>query len=123
MVEQAHKAIVDGKAHSVFNGRMAVAQKAQHTSASQLNRNLLLSDQARVDTKPQLEIVADNVKCAHGATVSQLQSDEIFYLQSRGISASQAQRLLIYAFAMEILDRIPLVTLRSRLAQTIAQWA
>lgn len=123
VVEQAHKAIVDGKAHSVFNGRMAVAQKAQHTSASQLNRNLLLSDQARVDTKPQLEIVADNVKCAHGATVSQLQSDEIFYLQSRGISASQAQRLLIYAFAMEILDRIPLVTLRSRLAQTIAQWA
>ncbi len=123
IVEQEHKAIVDGRAHSVFNGRMAVAQKAQLTSASQLNRNLLLSDTARVDTKPQLEIVADNVKCAHGATVSQLQSDEIFYLQSRGISAPQAQRLLIYAFAMEILDKIPLETLRSRLAEAIAQWS
>jgi Fe-S cluster assembly protein SufD len=121
-VEQEHKAIVDGRAHSVFNGRMAVAQKAQLTSASQINRNLLLSDQARVDTKPQLEIVADNVKCAHGATVSQLQADEIFYLQSRGISAPAAQRLLIYGFAMEILERIEVETLRSHLAQTITQW-
>ncbi|TVQ15006.1 MAG: Fe-S cluster assembly protein SufD [Leptolyngbya sp. DLM2.Bin27] len=121
-VEQDHKAIVDGRAHSVFNGRMAVAQKAQLTSASQLNRNLLLSDKARVDTKPQLEIVADNVKCAHGATVSQLQADEIFYLQSRGISAAAAQRLLIYGFAMEILERIEVETLRSRLAETITQW-
>jgi Fe-S cluster assembly protein SufD len=122
-VEQEHKAIVDGRAHSVFNGRMAVAQKAQLTGASQINRNLLLSDQARVDTKPQLEIVADNVKCAHGATVSQLQADEIFYLQSRGISAPAAQRLLIYGFAMEILERIEVETLRSHLAQTITQWA
>ncbi len=121
-VEQQHKAIVDGKAHSVFNGRVVVAQKAQQTNASQLNRNLLLSDKARVDTKPQLEIVADDVKCAHGATVSQLQADEIFYLQSRGISANQAQRLLIYAFAMEILDRIPLESLRANLAQRITQW-
>jgi Fe-S cluster assembly protein SufD len=122
IVEQQHKAIVDGKAHSVFNGRVVVAQKAQQTNASQLNRNLLLSDKARVDTKPQLEIVADDVKCAHGATVSQLQADEIFYLQSRGISAAQAQRLLIYAFAMEILDRIPLESLRANLAQRITQW-
>jgi Fe-S cluster assembly protein SufD len=120
-VEQIHKAIVDGTAHSVFNGRIVVAQPAQLTNASQLNRNLLLSNRARVDTKPQLEIVADNVKCAHGATVSQLQADEIFYLQSRGISAAQAQRLLIYAFAMEILDRIPIESLRSRLSKAIAQ--
>ncbi|MEO1069948.1 MAG: SufD family Fe-S cluster assembly protein, partial [Cyanobacteria bacterium J06638_6] len=83
---------------------------------------LLLSDQARIDTKPQLEIVADNVKCAHGATVSQLQADEIFYLQSRGISAPQAQRLLIYGFAMEILEKIPLAELRSRLSEVIAKW-
>ncbi len=123
IVEQEHKTIVDGRAHSVFNGRVAVAQKAQSTSASQLNRNLLLSDKARVDTKPQLEIVADNVKCAHGATVSQLQADEIFYLQSRGISAPAAQRLLIYGFAMEILERIEVETLRSHLAETINQWA
>ncbi|MFQ4140040.1 Fe-S cluster assembly protein SufD [Nodosilinea sp. PGN35] len=122
-VEQEHKAIADGRAHSVFNGRMAVAQQAQLTNASQLNRNLLLSDQARIDTKPQLEIVADNVKCAHGATVSQLQADEIFYLQSRGISAAAAQRLLIYAFAMEILETIEVETLRSRLAAHISQWA
>ncbi|PSR15176.1 Fe-S cluster assembly protein SufD [filamentous cyanobacterium CCP3] len=122
VVEQQHKVIVDDHAHSVFNGRVAVAQKAQLTNASQLNRNLLLSDKARVDTKPQLEIVADNVKCAHGATVSQLQADEIFYLQSRGISAPQAQRLLIYAFAMEMLEKIPVESLRSRLAETIAQW-
>ncbi|MEB3288837.1 MAG: Fe-S cluster assembly protein SufD [Leptolyngbya sp.] len=121
-VEQQHKAIVDGKAHSVFNGRVMVSQKAQQTNASQLNRNLLLSDKARVDTKPQLEIVADDVKCAHGATVSQLQADEIFYLQSRGIRAAQAQRLLIYAFAMEILDRIPLESLRATLAERITQW-
>ncbi|MBE9109541.1 Fe-S cluster assembly protein SufD [Nodosilinea sp. LEGE 07298] len=123
VVEQQHKVIVDDHAHSVFNGRMAVAQKAQLTSASQLNRNLLLSDKARVDTKPQLEIVADNVKCAHGATVSQLQADEIFYLQSRGISAPQAQRLLIYAFAMEMLETIAVETLRLRLAETISKWA
>ncbi|MGB3137532.1 MAG: Fe-S cluster assembly protein SufD [Nodosilinea sp.] len=122
VVEQQHKAIVDDKAHSVFNGRVAVAQHAQLTSASQLNRNLLLSDKARVDTKPQLEIVADNVKCAHGATVSQLQADEIFYLQSRGISAPQDQRLLIYAFAMEILDKLPVASLRSRLSETISKW-
>jgi Fe-S cluster assembly protein SufD len=122
VVDQEHKTLVDGRAHSVFNGRVVVAQPAQLTSARQLNRNLLLSDQARVDTKPQLEIVADNVKCAHGATVSQLQADEIFYLQSRGINAAQAQRLLIYAFAMEILETLPLASLRSRLADLVSQW-
>ena len=121
-VEQAHRAIVDDRAHSVFNGRIVVPQAAQFTNASQLNRNLLLSNQARVDTKPQLEIVADNVKCAHGATVSQLQADEIFYLQSRGISAGQAQRLLIYAFAMDILQTIPMASLRDRLSAVLGDW-
>ncbi|MGF1569004.1 MAG: Fe-S cluster assembly protein SufD [Nodosilinea sp.] len=120
-IEQLHKCIVDGKAHSVFNGRIAVSQAAQLTAASQLNRNLLLSDRARVDTKPQLEIVADNVKCAHGATVSQLQADEIFYLQSRGISAPQAQRLLIHAFAMEVLNTISVPSLRLALTQAMTQ--
>lgn len=121
-VEQAHRAIVDDQAHSVFNGRIVVPQAAQFTNASQLNRNLLLSNRARVDTKPQLEIVADNVKCAHGATVSQLQADEIFYLQSRGISAAQAQRLLIYAFAMDILQTLPMASLRDRLSAALADW-
>jgi Fe-S cluster assembly protein SufD len=120
-VEQRHRTIVDDRAHSVFNGRIVVSQAAQFTNASQINRNLLLSDQARVDTKPQLEIVADNVKCAHGATVSQLQADEIFYLQSRGLSASQAQRLLVYAFAMEILHTIPITSLREVLRATLAE--
>ena len=119
--DQLHKTLVDDRAHSVFSGRIVVPHAAQLTNASQLNRNLLLSDKGRVNTKPQLEIVADNVKCAHGATVSQLQADEIFYLQSRGIDAKQAQRLLIYAFAMEILDRIFLESLRLQLIEPIHQ--
>ena len=93
------------------------------TNASQLNRNLLLSSKARVDTKPELDIVADNVKCAHGATVSQLQADEIFYLQSRGISAEQAQRLLLYGFAMEIVEKITVAPLRQSLSDRLTQWA
>lgn len=120
-VDQLQKNIIDDRAHSVFSGRIIVPHDAQLTNASQLNRNLLLSDKGRVDTKPQLEIVADNVQCAHGATVSQLENNELFYLQSRGISAEQAQRLLIYAFAMEILNQIPLTTLRQQLTETISQ--
>ena len=118
-VDQVYKGIVDDRSHSVFSGIIDVAQAAQMTSARQLNRNLVLSDKARVDTKPQLEIVADNVKCAHGATVSQLANDEIFYLQSRGIDAVQAQRLLIYAFAMEIIDPIPVASLKASLTDIV----
>lgn len=116
---QLHKCIVDDKAHSVFNGKVNVPQAAQMTNASQLNRNLLLSSKGRVDTKPQLEIVADNVKCTHGATVSQLDADEVFYLRSRGIDAKQAQDLLIYAFAAEILREIPLKSLVDTLSRRI----
>jgi Fe-S cluster assembly protein SufD len=112
---------VDGRAHAVFNGRVWVPRAAQQTNASQLNRNLLLSDKARVDTKPELDIVADNVKCAHGATVSQLDAQEVFYLQSRGISADQAQRLLIYGFAMEMIETIPLASLREQLITAVTQ--
>ena len=119
--EQVHKAIVDDSAHSVFNGRVWVPHEAQLTNASQLNRNLLLSNKARVDTKPELDIVADNVKCAHGATVSQLDANEVFYLQSRGISAEAAQRLLIYGFAMDIIDRIPIPSLTQTLTDTVTQ--
>lgn len=120
---QIQKNIVDDRAHSVFNGKVYVSQDAQLTDASQLNRNLMLSSKARVDTKPELDIVADNVKCAHGATVSQLQADEVFYLQSRGISAEQAQRLLLYGFAMEIVDKISLAPLRASLSDRLNQWA
>ncbi|NEP18843.1 MAG: Fe-S cluster assembly protein SufD [Leptolyngbya sp. SIO4C1] len=119
---QLQKNIVDERAHAVFNGRVYVPHEAQLTNAAQLNRNLLLSEKARVDTKPELDIVADNVKCAHGATVSQLQADELFYLQSRGIDAGQAQRLLLYAFAMEILEKIEIPALQDRLAQHLTEW-
>ena len=120
---QLHKCIVDDKAHTIFNGRVNVPQAAQLTDAAQLNRCLLLSPKARVDTKPQLEIVADNVKCTHGATVSQLEADEVFYLQSRGIDAESAQSLLIYAFAFEILGKIPVESVQKRLSQFVSAHA
>jgi Fe-S cluster assembly protein SufD len=113
---QLHKCIVDDRAHAIFNGKVFVPQAAQQTNAGQLNRNLLLSSNARIDTKPQLEITADNVKCAHGATVSQLEDDEIFYLQSRGLDIETAKILLINAFAVEIIDRIPVASVREKLA-------
>ncbi|MGK7916828.1 MAG: SufD family Fe-S cluster assembly protein, partial [Prochloraceae cyanobacterium] len=104
----------------VFNGKIIVPKAAQLTNAAQLNRNLLLSPKARVNTKPELQITADNVKCSHGATVSQLEDDEVFYLRSRGLTESDARYLLIDAFAAEILQRLPIESLRKRLAQCIA---
>ncbi len=116
---QLHKCIVDDRAHAVFNGKVFVPQAAQQTNAGQLNRNLLLSSTAKIDTKPQLEITADNVKCSHGATVSQLEDDEIFYLQSRGLDVETAKILLINAFAVEIIDRIPVASVREKLAVAV----
>ena len=118
---QLHKCIVSDRAHTVFNGKVFVPKAAQHTDATQLNRNLMLSDKARVDTKPELQITADNVKCAHGATVSQLEADEIFYLRSRGLSENDANQLLIDAFAADIIDRLPLASLRNKITKTIEQ--
>ena len=106
-LDQLHKAIADGAGRSVFNGAVAVPRAAQRTDAVQLSRSLLLSERARIDTKPQLEIVADDVKCAHGATVSRLQSEELFYLQSRGIAAATASRLLLRGFCGEVLRELP----------------
>lgn len=116
---QVHKCIVDDRAHAIFNGKIFVPKPAQLTNAGQLSRNLLLSPKARVDTKPQLEITADNVKCSHGATVSQLESDEVFYLQSRGIDADTARRLLTSAFAYEVIREISFPSLRESLAQFV----
>ena len=121
MSRQLHKCIVGDKAHTVFNGRVFVAKAAQLTDAGQLNRNLLLSAKARVDTKPQLEIIADNVKCSHGATVSQLEDDEIFYLQSRGINATDAQNLLVNAFAAEIIHELPISSLQQTLLKAVTR--
>ena len=118
---QLHKCIVSDKAHAVFNGKVFVPQAAQLTNAGQLNRNLLLSPKARVDTKPQLEITADNVKCSHGATVSQLEDDEVFYLQSRGLNETEARNLLIDAFAAEIINQLPVTSLRKQLSQLVKE--
>jgi Fe-S cluster assembly protein SufD len=119
-VNQLHKCIIDGQAHAVFNGKVFVPQAAQMTDAAQLNRNLLLSPKARIDTKPELQITADNVKCSHGATVSQLEEDEVFYLRSRGLNEYDARHLLIDAFAAEILENIPVDSLQQRLTQCVA---
>jgi Fe-S cluster assembly protein SufD len=116
---QLHKCIVDGAAHAVFNGNIMVRAGAQRTDSSQSSRNLLLSGKARVDTKPQLEIFADDVKCAHGATVGQLDIDEVFYLKSRGLSDTAARNLLTYAFGAEVIERIPVASLRQRLEQAV----
>ncbi len=106
-LDQLHKAVAGGAGRSVFNGAVQVPRAAQRTNAAQMSRNLLLSDRARIDTKPELEIVADDVKCAHGATVSQLQREELFYLRSRGIDAGTAARLLQRAFCEEVLRELP----------------
>mgnify|MGYP001295947038 CR=1 FL=1 len=116
---QSHKCIVGGAAHAVFNGKIIVRPGAQRTDSSQSSRNLLLTDKARIDTKPQLEIFADDVKCAHGATVGELDAEEVFYLRSRGLSDAAARNLLTYAFGAEIIDRIPVASLRQRLEQAV----
>ncbi len=118
---QLHKCIVGGSAHAVFNGKIMVRQGAQRTDSIQSSRNLLLTDKARVDTKPQLEIFADDVKCAHGATIGQLDSEEVFYLNSRGLTDSVARNLLTYAFGAEVIERIPVASLKRQLEQTVLE--
>ncbi len=118
---QVHKTVVGGGAHAVFNGKILVRQGAQQTDAAQQSRNLLLSDKAHVDTKPQLEIFADDVKCAHGATVGQIEAEELFYLKSRGLSDATARNLLTYAFAAEIIERIPVKSLVERLENHVLE--
>ena len=103
---QFYNGILDGHAHGVFHGRIIVYKDAQKTDAKQTNRNLLLSDDAQIDTKPQLEIYADDVKCTHGATIGQIEGDALFYLRSRGIDEVSARKLLLFAFASECLDRM-----------------
>ncbi|MEO6363272.1 MAG: Fe-S cluster assembly protein SufD, partial [Caldimonas sp.] len=118
---QLHKAIVDGAAHAVFKGRVRVGAGAQQTDSAQSSRNLLLSARAQVDTLPQLEILADDVKCTHGATVGQLASEEVFYLRSRGLSEAAARDLLTYAFGAEVIDRIPVASLRRQLERAVLE--
>ncbi|NLX12388.1 MAG: Fe-S cluster assembly protein SufD [Phycisphaerales bacterium] len=114
-----YKTIADGKSHGVFSGRIIVRPGAQKTDAKQTNKNLLLSEEALVDTKPQLEIFADDVKCTHGATIGQLDTDAMFYLRSRGVTEPAARGLLTYAFAAESLQAVRVEPLRQRLAELL----
>ena len=118
---QVHKTISGGSAHAVFNGKIMVREGAQQTNSSQQSRNMLLSPRASVDTKPQLEIFADDVKCAHGATVGQVDAEEIFYLKSRGLSETDARNLLVYAFAAEVVSRVPVGSLVAVLESQILE--
>jgi Fe-S cluster assembly protein SufD len=118
---QLHKAIADGSARIVFNGQIFVHPGAQKTDAQQQSRNLLLSPTARVDAKPQLEIFADDVRCAHGATVGQLDPDAFFYLQSRGLDEPTARNLLLYGFASQILAQVSVPSLRKSLRQIVME--
>ena len=116
---ELYKGILDGQAHAVFNGRIVVRPDAQKTDSKQTNKNLVLSDDAVVDTKPELQIHADDVRCTHGATIGQLDSEMMFYLQSRGIGRGQARSLLTYAFAQDIVDRIKVKDLRDSLERIL----
>jgi Fe-S cluster assembly protein SufD len=118
---EMYKGILDGKARGVFNGKIYVHPDAQKTDAKQTNKTLLLSDDAMIDTKPQLEIYADDVKCTHGATIGQVAADAIFYLRSRGIGKDEARAMLTYAFANDIIGRVKIESIRSRLEQLLLQ--
>ncbi|HZK77353.1 MAG TPA: Fe-S cluster assembly protein SufD, partial [Gemmatimonadaceae bacterium] len=118
---ELYKGILDGHSHGVFNGKVYVHPEAQKTDGKQSNNNLLLSDQARVDTKPQLEIFADDVKCTHGATVGRLDETALFYMRSRGIGTPQARRLLTYAFAADVLEKIELEPLKAALEAQVLE--
>jgi len=110
-----YKGILDGAAHGVFNGKVFVHPAAQKTDGKQTNNTLLLSEKAQIDTKPQLEIFADDVKCTHGATVGRLDETSLFYMKSRGIDARTARDLLTYAFAADVLETIEQVEVREAL--------
>ena len=116
-----YKGIAGGRGRGVFNGRVHVHPHAQKTEAHQTNRNLLLSRNAEIDTKPQLEIHADDVKCSHGATIGQLDDQVLFYLRSRGIEESAARGMLTYGFARDVVDRIPLAELREPVGAAVLE--
>ena len=116
---EIYKGILGGKARAVFNGKIVVRQDAQKTDAKQTNRALLLSDNASINTKPQLEIFADDVKCTHGAAIGQLDEDQLFYLRARGIADIDARSILIHAFAAQVVDGIKVDDVRERVMQVM----
>ncbi len=116
---QLYKGIMDDRARAVFNGKIFVRAGALLTDAKQLNKNLLLSANAHIDTKPQLEIFADDVKCTHGATVGQLEEDELFYLRSRGLKTETARALLTFGFAEDVISKIKIESVRKQLDEIV----
>jgi Fe-S cluster assembly protein SufD len=116
---ELYKGILDGKASAVFNGRIMVRKDAQKTDSKQTNKNLVLSNDAVIDTKPELQIFADDVRCTHGATIGQLDAEAMFYMQSRGIGKQQARSLLTYAFAQDIVDRVNVPSMREWLERVL----
>ncbi|HEX6251292.1 MAG TPA: Fe-S cluster assembly protein SufD [Gemmatimonadaceae bacterium] len=116
---EVYKGVLDGRSHGVFNGKVYVRPEAQKTDGKQSNNNLLLSPNARIDTKPQLEIFADDVKCTHGATVGRLDENALFYFRSRGIAEDRARTLLTYAFAAEVIEEIELEPVRTELERLV----
>jgi Fe-S cluster assembly protein SufD len=116
---ELYKTILDDKSTAIFNGKIYVRQNAQKTNAYQQNRNILLSDDAGVNTKPQLEIWADDVKCSHGATIGSIEKEALFYLRSRGIKERDAKNLLIFAFANEIIEKITVLSVKEYLEKLI----
>jgi len=118
---ELYKGMLSDKARAVFSGTILVRQDAQKTNAFQSNKNLLLSEEAEVDSRPQLKIFADDVRCTHGATVGQLNEEALFYLQQRGIGKDQAQIMLRFAFAKEIIEKIKPEGLREAIGQIVSE--
>jgi len=118
---ELYKGILEGHSTAVFNGKILVRKDAQKTDAKQTNKNLVLSEDAVINTKPELQILADDVRCTHGATIGQLDPEAMFYLQSRGIGLADARNLLIYAFARDIVDRIKVASLREQLEKLLLE--
>ncbi|MEX2584984.1 MAG: SufD family Fe-S cluster assembly protein, partial [Balneolaceae bacterium] len=119
---QLHKVVVKGSAHSIFNGKIFVRRDAQKIDSFQENRNLLLSKDGLVNTKPQLEIFADDVLCSHGATIGQLDPEHVFYLQSRGMTEQKAKEVLTYAFALETIANVKVKSVHELLVDEVKRY-
>ncbi|MCG8372653.1 MAG: Fe-S cluster assembly protein SufD [Balneolales bacterium] len=119
---QLHKVVVNDKAHSIFNGKIFVAKDAQKIDSFQENRNLLLSEEGKVNTKPQLEIFADDVRCSHGATIGHLNDEEVFYLHSRGLTEQKSRELLVYAFALESVESMEVESVEKLLLNEVIKY-
>jgi Fe-S cluster assembly protein SufD len=117
---ELYKGVLDGRSHGIFNGKVIVRPDAQKTNAWQSNPNLLLADGAEIDTRPNLEIHADDVKCSHGSTIGRLDEDALFFLRARGIDAEFAREMLCRAFAAEIIDAIPIAEVCDRIGKRVA---